>query len=125
MTKRGKLGKEGSGEGLLHSNSRCQRRSAPNPLRTVAHFDRTRLTNACVDRLFELNGERLCYWQNNKVSSRITPNKTIDLDDIRLVAESPERAAACVSPCSFAQRFAQAQQNFCGAGTGASTASRS
>ena len=47
--------------------------------------------------MFELNGERLCYWQNNKVSSRITPNKTIELDDIRLVAESPERAAACVS----------------------------
>ena len=68
--------------------------------------------------MFELNGERLCYWQNNKVSSRITPNKTIELDDIRLVAESPERAAACVplprlarSPCSFAQRFAQGQQN--------------
>ena len=64
-----------------------------------------------MNRLFELNGERLCYWQNNKVSSRITPNKTIELDDIRLVAESPERAAACVSPCSFAQRFAQEQEN--------------
>ena len=80
--------------------------------------------------MFELNGERLCYWQNNKVSSRITPNKTIELDDIRLVAESPERAAACVSPCSFAQRFAQGQENkqtrlLCGAGMGASTASRS
>ena len=42
MTKRGKLGKEGSGEGLLHSNSRCQRRSAlPRPWRSVAHFDLT------------------------------------------------------------------------------------
>ena len=79
-------------------------------MRSVDNLDLTRaLKNG---RLFELNGERLCYWQNNKVSSRITPNKTIDLDDIRLVAESPERAAACVSPCSFAQRFAQAQQNF-------------
>jgi hypothetical protein len=63
------VGKEGSGDGLLKSADRCQR------------------------RLFILDEEKLCYYESNKKGPpNYRPSKTVALDEIVMVAEAPDRA---------------------------------
>ena len=68
---RGKFSKQGSGDGIWNSTGRCHR------------------------RLFVLDADTLCYYENNKKGPpKYRPKQTIALDDIVMVAEAPDRAEA-------------------------------
>jgi hypothetical protein len=49
----------------------------------------------CQRRLFVLDAEKLCYYESNKKGPpKYRPSKTIELDEVVMMAEAPDRAEA-------------------------------
>ena len=114
VERRGKMAKEGSVRTLVRSGDSCavclvshsiDLARPPSTLCSLAFCVKSLfgtqgdglLSSAgrCQRRLFVLDSERLCYYDSNKKGPpSYRPSKAIELDEVAMVAEAPDRAEA-------------------------------